>query len=280
MASGSYTTSQSWESTAKQGWAGAALANAAKFWFLLTVVGQFIFATYVVLFYGGAAARWQFENWNKVMTHGHVGGDPVGNVATGVHLLVAATIMLSGVLQLVPQLRSRVPAFHRWNGRAYLAAAVIASLTGIYMLWWRGAVGDVVQRIGTSVNGILVIWFAGMALWRILDRDVGAHRRWALRLFLAVGGVWFFRVGLMFWFAVNRGSPVGFDVETFQGPFLSFLAFAQYLVPLAILEMYLYCRARGGAVAQFGMAFVLAGLTLAMGVGIAVATIGMWLPNM
>jgi Predicted membrane protein (DUF2306) len=273
------TFTTAWSTPSAQSRAARVLTWAAAFWFLVTVAGQLLFAMYIVLLYGGAAVRADFGHWNTVMTHGHVPGDPGGNAATGVHLLGAAVIMLSGALQLLPQLRSRAPGIHRWNGRLYLSAAVAASLTGIYMVWWRGAVGDLVQHIGTSVNGLLVMVCAGMALQRILVRDIAAHRRWALRLFLAVSGVWFFRIGLMFWLAVNRG-PAGFDPVTFRGLFLNFLAFAQSLLPLAILEIYLYARFQGGATAQWLMACMLAGLTLATGLGIAVAAAGMWLPHM
>jgi hypothetical protein len=238
-----------------------------------------MFAAYIASLYGGTALRSDFASWNRVMSHGHVDGAPVGNIVTGIHLLGAAVIMLSGALQLLPRLRARAPSLHRWNGRMYMGAAVGASLTGIYMVWWRGAVGDVVQHIGTTLNGLLVLLCAAMALQRIRVRDVEAHRRWAMRLFLAVGGVWFFRIGLMFWLAIHRG-PVGFDPRTFEGPFLTFLAFAQYVVPLAILELYFLCRARGNAMGHVGMTCLLAGATLATGVGVAVATMGMWLPNM
>jgi hypothetical protein len=260
-------------------WPRIALASAVKFWFLVTVTGQLIFALYIAALYGGATVRGDFEGWNKVMPHGHVAGDTAGNIAIGVHLLLALAIMLSGALQLVPQVRALAPALHRWNGRVYLGGAVVAGLTGLYMVWFRGTVGDVVQHIGTSVNALLILLFSGMALRLALKRDFPAHGRWALRLFLAVGGVWFFRVGLMFWLAVN-GGPAGFDPQTFTGPFLSFLAYAQYLLPLAVLELYLRCRMRGGAAAQIVMAATLTGLTLAMSVGIAVATMGMWLPHM
>ena len=260
-------------------WAAAALAASARFWFLATVIGQLFFGAYIVALYGGAAARGDLAGWNAVMSHGHVPGDGAGNVATGVHLLLAAMIMLGGALQLVPQVRRHAPRLHRWNGRAYLAGAVLAALSGLYMLWWRGAVGDLSQHLGTSLNAVLVLLFAGLALKRVLQGDIAAHRRWALRLFLAVSGVWFFRVGLMCWLAVN-GGPAGFDPETFTGPALSILAFAQYLLPLAVLEGYLRCRDGGGVLARWGMAAALALLTVAMSAGIAVAGIAMWLPRM
>lgn len=262
----------------RDAWAALALNAAARFWFAATVAGQLIFAAYIVSLYGGAAADGNFNGWNKVMTHGFVRADLAGNVVTAVHLLLAAVIMLGGALQLVPRVRASAPSFHRWNGRVYLVAAVVTALSGLYMMWFRGAVGDIVQHAGTSMNAVLVVACAVMAVRRALSRDFAAHRRWALRLFLCVSGVWFFRVGLMFWLAVN-GGPAGFDADTFTGPFLSFLAFAQYLLPLAVLELYLRAGA-GGVAARCATALLLMALTLAMALGIAVATIGMWWPRM
>jgi uncharacterized membrane protein len=260
-------------------WAALALTAAARFWFVATVAGQLVFAAYIVSLYGGAAVDGNLNGWNKVMTHGFVRADLAGNIVTAVHLLLAAVIMVGGTLQLIPQLRARAPSFHRWNGRVYLAGAVVAALSGLYMMWFRGAVGDTVQHLGTSLNAVLVVACAGMTLRRALSRDFAAHRRWALRLFLCVSGVWFFRVGLMFWLAVN-GGPAGFDIDTFTGPFLSFLSFAQYLLPLAVLELYLRCGAGGGVAARCATASLLVALTLAMALGIAVATMGMWWPRM
>ncbi|WP_255757284.1 DUF2306 domain-containing protein [Massilia sp. erpn] len=259
--------------------AKATLNAAATLWFLLALTGQLIFVAYIVALYGGAAVRGDLQAWNQVMSHGYVAGDRAGNLAIGAHLLLAAVTMLGGALQLIPRLRTLAPTFHRWNGRVYLTGAVVGSLSGLYMLWFRGAVGDTVQHIGTSLNAALILLCSGMALRTALARSFAAHRRWALRLFLCVSGVWFFRIGLMFWLALN-GGPAGFDPKTFSGPFLSFLAYAQYLLPLAVLELYLRCRERGNAAARFAMAAVLFASSAATAVGVTVAAMGMWLPRM
>jgi hypothetical protein len=263
---------------AARGRGAAALSAATAFWFLVTAAGQCMFAAYIVALYGGSAVRGEFARWNTLMTHGHVVGAPLGNAATGLHMVAAALVMLVGALQLLPWLRARAPAFHRWSGRLYLAFAVGASATGLYMTWWRGSAGGLLQHLGTSLNGVLAIACACMALQRVLARDISAHRRWALRLFLCVSGVWFLRVGQMFWI-VAWGRPVGFDPVTFTGPFVEIMAFASYLLPLAVLELYLRCRAGSGAV-QWAMALLLTGLTFALAVGVGVATMGMWLPHM
>jgi hypothetical protein len=257
----------------------AILAWSARSWFVAMLAAQLMFAAYIVVLYGGAALAGEFGTWNRVMAHGYRAGAPAANAATAFHLGAAALLMLSGALQLPPRLRTLAPRLHRWNGRLYLGAAIGASLTGIGMVWWRGAAGDLVQHLGTTFNGLLILLCAGMALQRILAGDVAAHRRWALRLFLAVSGVLFFRVGLMLWLALH-GGPAGFDPQTFTGPFLSFLAFAQSLGPLLILELYLRCRARGGVSEMLAMAVLLAVLTLALAGGSVVATAGLWLPHM
>jgi hypothetical protein len=277
MAAGSFVFAPRRTPFTQEG-AQALLVWTTRCWFAVMLAGQLMFAAYITMLYGVAAVRGDLAAWNSVMPRAYVAGATAGNVATALHLAGAAFIMLSGALQLLPGLRARAPSVHRWNGRLYLVAAIGASLTGVYLVWWRGTVGDVVQHLGTTFNGGLILLCAAMALWRIRSGDVAAHRRWALRLFLTVSGVLFFRIGLMFWLALH-GRPVGFDPGTFTGPVLSFLAFAQTVLPLALLELYLRC-ARAGAAARLVMAAVLAGLTLALVIGIAVATLAMWLPSM
>jgi hypothetical protein len=256
-----------------------ALKSAATLWFLVAVTGQWIFAYYVASFYGGSAVQGDFERWNQVLPHGYVAGETLGNVAVAMHLFLAVVIIVGGPLQLIPQIRTHARSFHRWNGRLYIFTAFVISMAGFYMVWTRGTVGGLVGHISISINAILIMLCAALALRYALARDFNTHRRWVLRLFLVVNGVWFFRIGLMFWLFLNNG-PVGFDPETFQGPFLTFLGFAQYLLPLAVLELYLRTQDRAGIPGRFAMATSLLVLTVAMGVGIFVATLGMWLPRL
>jgi len=72
---------------------------------------------------------------------------------------------------------------------------------------------------------------------------------------------------------INRG-PVGFDPRTFQGPFLEFLSFAQYLLPLAVLELYLFAQSRGSPAIRYMTAATLMVLTAAVAVGIFAYTMG------
>jgi len=259
--------------------ADTALKAAVWFWFGVTVIGQLLFAFAVASFYGMAAVRGtSAAAWRKHFTHGYVPGDTLGNSAIVIHLVSAVIVILAGVIQLIPKIRERAPSLHRWNGRLYMVTAFTVSLAGLYMTWIRGSVGDLPQHVGSSGMAVLIMLCAVMALRYALLRDFKTHRRWALRLYLVVSASLFIRAALFLSFFLNRG-PFGFDPVTFSGPFLTFIAFAQYLVPLAILEIYLRAQDRGGAPGRLVLAAGLLVLTVALGAGIFVVTMGIWLPN-
>lgn len=254
------------------------LNASAQLWFIIAVLGMWIFAFYVASFYGGAAIDGDFMKWNRVLPHGYVKGQTMGNLAVGIHLLLAVIVMVGGPIQFVPQLRKYAPTFHRWNGRFYISAAFIISLSGVYMVISKGTISGLIGDISVSINGVLIMSFAYLAIRNAIKRNIAAHRRWALRLFLTMGGVWFFRIGLMFWLFVNKG-PVGFDPETFRGPFLVFLGFGQYVIPLVVLELYFLAQKKRSKTTQTLMSFALLLLTGVTAVGIFAATMGMWLPR-
>ena len=258
--------------------AHTALKAAVRFWFSVAIVGQLIFAFTIASFYGMASMRGNWLEWNKGMAHGYIAGDTKGNLAVAVHLVSAVVVILAGVIQLIPQIRDRAPSLHRWNGRLYIVTAFTISIAGLYMMWRRGIVGDLSQHLGQSLNAVLIMLCAVMALRYALAGDFKTHRRWALRLYLVVSASLFIRAGLFLSFFLNHG-PFGFDPTTFSGPFLTFLSFAQYLVPLAVLEIYLRTQSRGGALGRFAMAAGLFVLTVAMGVGIFAVTLGVWGPR-
>ena len=257
-----------------------ALKLSAALWFLVAMFGQLIFVIYIFGFYGRAALQGNFQAWNKVMPHGYVPGDTVANFAISVHLLFAAAITLAGAAQLTPQLRAYAPRLHRWIGRGYIAAAVLMSCSGLLMVWTRGTVGDLPQHLAISLNALMILVSAGLALRYAMARRIDVHRRWALRLFVSVSGVRFFRIGLMLWIVLNQG-PAGFDPKTFTGPFLTALAFGVYVVvPWALLELYLRAQASRNFAVHLAMAGGLALITLLMLLGVACATALMWLPRL
>lgn len=255
------------------------LAHSTTAWFITAVVGQWIFAIYVASFYGGATLSGNIAYWNQVMPHGYVEGDIIGNIAVGIHLLLAVIVLIGGPLQLISQIRNKAPKFHRINGRVYIFTAIILSLGGLFMVWTRGTVGAEIGKYSISLNALLVMTFAALAVFYAIKRNIKTHRRWAIRLFLVMSGVWFFRIGLMLWLMIHQ-APVGFDPATFTGPFLTFLGFAQYCIPLLFAQLYFIAQDSKNSQLKMVTGVVVILLTLATLGGVIAASMGMWLPRL
>lgn len=257
----------------------SALTLSIRYWAAVTALGQLAFAVYVLGVYLMPTLRGEFDAWNRVLPHGHMAGDPVGNGILAIHLLLPGLFYLSGWLQLWGALRARYPQWHRWSGRFFMVSALVLSLGGIALVLRRGVVGGTPAALGIGLDGVLICLFAVLAWRSARARNFVQHRRWALRLFVAAGGVWFFRVGLMLWLMIFQ-APVGFDPKSFTGPFLTVLNFACYLLPLALLEWVLWAQQSRKPNAQRAAALGLAVATTLMAGGIVAATLGMWLPRL
>ena len=256
----------------------AALKAAAGLWVLVTLLGQWAFLYYIAAFYGAATLSGNFQAWsrNTVLFKGYVAGDMAGNLVFGAHVLLAAVVALGGTVQLLPQIRRRAIAFHRWNGRVFLTTAMVAAIAGLYMVWVRGASANLLGALAISLDAALILVFAAQAWRTARGRNVTDHRRWAMRAFLAANGVWFYRVGFMAWIAINRG-PVG-STSHLDGPFDIFWEFGSYLVPLGVLELYLRTTGGSGQHARMAMAGGLLASSILTAIGCVAAYVIMWKP--
>lgn len=256
------------------------LAASARTWFITALIGQLVFSVYIAVVYGGATLSGDVTRWNRIMPNGHVPGDRVGNTAIALHVLLAVLIMAGGAAQLVPAIRRRWPALHRWTGRAYMVTIALTSIAGLYLVWGRGSVGDLSQHVAISLNAVILCTCGALAWQRARSRDYAAHRRWALRTYLAANGVFFFRLSLFLWLVIHQ-RPVGFDPESFSGPFLTVLAFSVYVfVPIGVLELYFGAQRSTDSARQRATAvglFVLSAMTAA---GIAAVSMIIWIPTM
>ncbi|MBZ5683281.1 MAG: DUF2306 domain-containing protein [Acidobacteriia bacterium] len=256
--------------------ADRALKAAAGFWVLVAVIGQWAFLYYIVAFYGPSTLTGNFQAWtrNTFLRMSYVSGDTAGNLAFAAHALLAAVIAFGGAIQLIPQIRTRAISVHRWVGRSFFATALGLSVSGLYMEWVRGDRGSMIDALAISVNAVLIIVFVTLAWRSVLRREISTHRRWALRTYLVANAQWFTRVGFMAWILVSR-KLLGIG-ESFDDPFFHFWGFGCYVLPLAVLELYLRAKESAGPHGRFAMAGGLAVLTFVMGVGIFGFTMLAW----
>lgn len=259
--------------------ADALLTGSAGLWFLAALIGQWIFVAYILGFFGPPTLSGNFEQWdrNKMLEHGYVAGDTAGNLAFAGHVMMAALITFAGTLQLIPQIRSRAIAFHRWNGRMFILTAFLISFAGLFLIYTRES-AHVADHLPLTLNALLIMFFASQTLGHAMARDIASHRRWALRTFLVVNGVWFMRIGMVGWMAIKTGllgAPPKLDAN-----FFAFWQFGSYLVPLAALELYFLAQDRGSAWGKVAVASLLIALTGATSVGILGMTAYFWWPLM
>ena len=252
------------------------LGRSATFCYLAIAAGQSLFTAFILLFYYPASLSGDFAAWNaKPLIKGFVAGDASGNLFFAVHVLMAAVITFGGLVQLVPAIRGRWPAVHRWNGRLYLLSAFGLALGGLWLTWGRGTWLNLTGAFGISLDAILILAFGAMAYRTARARRFAEHRRWALRLFAVASAVWFMRIGYMAWGIATGGAGIG---RAMDGPFDIFLAFANSLLPLAVTELYLRAGARGTPAAKTGVAALLAVSGVIILAGSAGAWMMMWSP--
>jgi hypothetical protein len=213
------------------------LARSARAWFVASALGQLLFLAFILLFYYRLTLGGDLAGWNaKPLITGHVPGDTPGNRQFALHVLLAAPMTAAGLVQLLPAVRRRWPAVHRWSGRLFLLAALLLSVGGLWLTWVRGSHLTLAGAIAISGDALLIVWFGTMAWICARRREFAAHRRWALRAFIAASAVWFMRVGYMAWGLATGGAGIG---PAMAGPFDLAWAFGTYLLPLAVLELYL-----------------------------------------
>lgn len=254
------------------------LGLAATGWFIATLIGQALFLAYIIGFYAPPVATGDIAAWsrNKGVIDAYVAGDTMGNLQFGIHILMAAILTFGGILQLWPALRRRAAGFHRWNGRVFVAAAGVAAIGGLWLVWVRGSRLGWASAIGITLNALFILLFVALAWRAARERDFASHQRWATRAFLVVNGVWFLRVGMMAFALIGIGA-LGLPRSLAQD-FFALWSFGSTLVPLLVYELYLRARTAHGPTPAHAMAGGLAVLTLAMALGVAGAALMMWAP--
>lgn len=246
-------------------------------WFVIAVIGQAAFAAYILGFYGVSTAQRDFERMDGRVFHGFIDGDLLGNSLFLSHVLLAFIITFGAPFQLIPQIRNRFRTFHRWNGRLFLIVAVVISTGALILVYHRGVIGGAFVATGNTINAVCILVFAAMTLRFALKRRFADHHRWAMRLFIAASGVWFFRLGFGFWAGITGGTMPGSTMDL-TGPFDRFLGIGHAIIPLLVLELYLLARDRGSSTARYAMAGGMVAASAATALGIFMAAQIFWLP--
>lgn len=258
---------------------GTLLQRSGLIWYLTAAAGQLAFIWMIIAHYGRKTMSGNYQGWNdKPIIKGYVEGDEAGNLLFIVHVLLAAVITLGGLLQLIPVIRRRLPWLHRWNGRTFIVIAYILAIGGLWMTWMRPTYLSTISAIAVSVDGVLIVIFATLT-WRLaIKRQIEAHRKWAMRTFMVVNGVWFLRIGIMGWVLISQGGA-GLTKDM-SGPLDILLQFGAFLIPLSVLELYFLAQRSQHRLTKRLVSVLVLFWTAFMALGIGGAVAFMWGPYM
>lgn len=143
--------------------------------------------------------------------------------------LVALTI---GPFQFLKGLRARRPHLHRWMGRTYVLACLVAGAAGLVLAF--GATTGPVSTAGFGLLALLWLYTTTKAWTSAMNRRFDDHRRWMIRSFALTFAAVTLRLYLPFAFF----SPFGYD-DTYRA--ISFLC---WVPNLAFAEVSLRARPR------------------------------------
>ncbi|WP_371187005.1 DUF2306 domain-containing protein [Thalassotalea maritima] len=254
------------------------LSGATKTWLVAVLCGQWMFALYI---FAQFTIPWiTGELDESLFTHmirGYRNGEIFSNAVLLLHIIPVMFINLSATFQLIPYIRVRFPAFHRWNGRLFLVVGFFGAISGLYMTWGIGSRLSDVGSIGVTLNGILLPIFVYYAWQTALQKNFASHRRLAVHTFILINGVWNVRLYLMGWFMVNQG-PLG-NSKQIDGPADIAISFASYLLPMVVAEIVFWAERKNQVRPKLIAALSVSCLALITIVGVYAASTKMWIPR-
>lgn len=198
-----------------------------------------LFGLYILAFYATALWGGNLQKWNNILPGLYQQGARTATAGIGLHFAMGGIILVLGSIQLIDAVRVRYSALHRWIGRIYVVASMIAAAGGLTFIVMRGTIGGTVMNIGFAGYGLLML-LCGIQTYRhARRRRIEQHRAWALRLYALAIGSWLYRMDYGFWLLLADGLG---HLNSFRGPFDRVMAFFFYLPNLLVAEVFIRSR--------------------------------------
>lgn len=247
-----------------------------RFFYLAALAGLAIFGTYIILRATGATFR-NFEQWHEL-----VAGLPmptasvwIANLGIGLHFMTGTILVLAWPILLSARIRARHRAVHRWTGRVYVTAGLLAGIGGMSFILTHGAYLRAAS-IAFGIWGAVLMLSAVMAYVHARAKRFDLHRAWAIRLFAMVLGSWVFDLEFRAWNDLTGGigisespTPGVFDYALLYLFFVPNLLVAEFFIRNKHKRIALPRKLKWPAVA----AFAVAGLVFAYAIFMVSATL-------
>ncbi|GAB3985489.1 DUF2306 domain-containing protein [Spirosoma daeguense] len=192
-----------------------------------------LFGLYILAFYAAAVYEGNMVRWNQVLPRLYEQSTTSATTGIGLHFAAGGIILILGSIQLIESVRIRFAALHRWIGRVYVSACLLAAIGGLAFIALKGTIGGRVMDIGFGLYGILMFVAAIQTYRFAVAGKMDQHRLWALRLYALAIGSWLYRMDYGFWILLTDGLG---HTRSFNGPFDQVMAFFFYIPNLLVVE--------------------------------------------
>ncbi len=113
---------------------------------------------------------------------------------TLVHSAVGILFMLLGPVQFMPSVRNRFLRFHRWSGRVFMLASLVAAVSALLFVGRLPVFGSLSTSVGVVFAGSLFLVCLVQGYRTARRRQFLVHREWMIRTFAIGLGISMFRV--------------------------------------------------------------------------------------
>ena len=198
-----------------------------------------LFGLYILAFYAAALYQGNLERWNDMLPDIYSRGASAATTGIGVHFAMGGIILVLGSIQLIDGIRIKYPAVHRWIGRIYIVACLLAAIGGTVFIFAKGTIGGTVMDIGFALYGALMFVCAIETYRHAVAGRTETHRAWALRLYALAIGSWLYRMDYGFWFLLADKAG---HTSAFNGPFDYIMDFFFYIPNLLVAEIFIRAK--------------------------------------
>jgi hypothetical protein len=122
-----------------------------------------------------------------------------------IHVAGGVVALLTGPLQFVRRIRTRLPSLHRYTGRAYVIGCAITAPTGVVLA--VGSTAGPMVNVGFAIPGLLCGLFTCLGWRAAVERRFQDHADWMLRSYAMIGAAITLRL------LIPASAFLGFEFE-------------------------------------------------------------------
>lgn len=162
-----------------------------------------VWGVWIAVFYSTAVRNKNWHNMNIIFPDMWTEGYPIASTAIAVHLLGAVVMAVAGAIQLVKYIRSHYAVVHRWIGRLYIVASIVASVGGLVFILFKGSYGGREADVAFGIYGAYFL-FCGIQCYyqAAIKKDFTRHKLWAWRLYALSLASWVYRADYYWWMLI------------------------------------------------------------------------------